>query len=205
MVKPWALLDFQLTLPFPGVWAWAHSLLQVTLFSDNNYLYFKSYIFPSFNDFLVIRNNFGKKRVNWNLKPQASVYHWEEVRAAKHASLATPHTQLRETNEQSLPTEWPTNMVWNVWDWGPPHTLGSDAHLPTQGWKESSWEHACSSVLPHQGRSRIGCARNARAGEHGGFPSPYTEIFPGHTVCCMAYLAIIQIKRVYVLHTHSQS
>ena len=40
---------------------------------------------------------------------------------------------------------------------------------------------------------------------HGTFLPLYTEIFLGHAVSCMAYLAITQIKRIYVLDTHSQS
>ena len=52
---------------------------------------------------------------------------------------------------------------------------------------------------------KIRTARNTQAGEYGRLLLPYTEIFPGCTMLCIAYLAIIQIKRVSVLYAHSQS
>ena len=51
----------------------------------------------------------------------------------------------------------------------------------------------------------IWSARSAQAGEHGGCLLPYTEIFPDHTVYCIADLAFTQIKRVYMLHSVSQT
>ena len=42
-------------------------------------------------------------------------------------------------------------------------------------------------------------------GVHRQESKPYTELFPGCTMCCMTDLAFTQIKRVYVLHVHSQS
>ena len=41
----------------------------------------------------------------------------------------------------------------------------------------------------------LGSSRNAQAGEHGGLPPPYTEIFLGHTVCCMADAAFFSDKK----------
>lgn len=43
------------------------------------------------------------------------------------------------------------------------------------------------------------------AGEYGRIPPQYTETFSDHAVCCLADLPYIQTKRVYVLHTASQS
>ena len=50
-----------------------------------------------------------------------------------------------------------------------------------------------------------GGIRLRQAGEHGGFLPPYTEMFPGCTVLCVAELAVTQKERVYVSYAQSQS
>ena len=83
--------------------------------------------------------------------------------------------------------------------------VGSGVCVPTQGLEERNYDHAHGSVLSSWAVGRIRSTRYAQAGEHGRFLPPYTEIFPGHAVCCMTDLTITQIKRVHLLHTHSQS
>ena len=70
---------------------------------------------------------------------------------------------------------------------------------------ESSRDHVRSSAPPAWEGSGIRTAKSVQAGEHSRFLPPYTEIFPGWAMLCMAYFAITQIKSVYVLHAHSQS
>ena len=83
--------------------------------------------------------------------------------------------------------------------------VGSGVYVPTQGLEDRNCDRAHGSALSSWAVGRISSTRCAQAGEHGRFLSPYTEIFPGRAVLCMADLAISQIKMVHLLHTHSQS
>ena len=58
-------------------------------------------------------------------------------------------------------------------------------------------ETASGLALPAWADSGI---RVRQVGEHGGFPLPYTEMFLGCTVLCVADLAVIQKERVYMCH-----